>query len=67
MGDHAEMGGARGCRHHLAGDGPAFRLIAGEQRLGVTPPASTAAIFQERFTASWMPVFIPCPPAGLWM
>jgi hypothetical protein len=30
-------------------------------------PAITSASFQARFAASWRPVFMPCPPAGLWM
>jgi hypothetical protein len=25
------------------------------------------ASFQPRLTASWMPAFMPCPPAGEWM
>lgn len=30
-------------------------------------PRQTRAGLQPRLSASWTPVFIPCPPAGLWM
>ena len=29
-------------------------------------PRAASAIFSPRFHASWMPAFMPCPPAGLW-
>ena len=29
-------------------------------------PERTASIFHARFAASWIPVFMPCPPIGEW-
>ena len=46
-----------------AATGPAFRLIAGQQRRAA-PALSAAASFQATFTASPMQVLKPCPPHG---
>ena len=48
---------------HAGGDRPALGVVGVEQSRAA---AVTAASFQPRLKASWMPVFMPCPPAGEW-
>ena len=54
------------CRDQTPGEGYALGFIAIEESAACTP-LQNGGEFQARFTASPMPVFMPCPPTGLWM
>ena len=43
--------------------GRPFGVVAGEQAAGGVA-AYRSASFQARLWASWIPVFMPCPPVG---
>ena len=49
---------------HRDGNRPAPELYE-SSKTSRPKPRITRASFQVRLKASWMPVFIPCPPAGL--